>query len=95
VGQDGYRHHEGPSPDQIAARTRWFDQYVEALNARSIISEPGTGTHACPCYQELTLDGRRQFEICPVCGSEDDGQDDQDADTVRGGPNSSISLTEA
>lgn len=34
-------------------------------------------------------------EICDICFWEDDGQDDQDADEVRGGPNGSLSLTEA
>lgn len=35
------------------------------------------------------------FECCPVCYWEDDGQDDEDADVVRGGPNASLSLSEA
>ena len=35
------------------------------------------------------------FGICPVCHWEDDGQDDHDADTVRGGPNYSLSLSDA
>jgi hypothetical protein len=35
------------------------------------------------------------FEICPVCFWEDDGQDDHDADVVRGGPNRSLSLRDA
>lgn len=43
----------------------------------------------------LTLDERGGFEICPVCFWEDDGQDDHDADVVRGGPNAELSLTEA
>jgi len=30
-----------------------------------------------------------------VCFWEDDGQDDHDADEVRGGPNGSLSLTDA
>jgi hypothetical protein len=33
--------------------------------------------------------------MCPVCYWEDDGQDDLDADIVRGGPNKNLSLTEA
>lgn len=33
--------------------------------------------------------------MCPVCYWEDDGQDDADADTVRGGPNGGLSLSEA
>jgi hypothetical protein len=38
---------------------------------------------------------RGAFDICPVCFWEDDGQDDHDADDVRGGPNASLSLTDA
>ena len=49
----------------------------------------------CPCCFNLTLDVRAGFEICPMCGWEDDGQDDHDADVVRGGPNGRLSLTEA
>ncbi|WP_410052205.1 CPCC family cysteine-rich protein [Bradyrhizobium sp. SZCCHNS30582] len=41
------------------------------------------------------LGERGGFEICPVCYWEDDGQDDHDADLVRGGPNGALSLTEA
>ncbi len=50
---------------------------------------------ACPCCRCLTLGERHKFEICPVCFWEDDGQDDRDADVVRGGPNGSLSLTAA
>ena len=49
----------------------------------------------CPCCRCLTLRARGAFEICLVCAWEDDGQDDADADVVRGGPNGDISLTEA
>ena len=38
---------------------------------------------------------RSAYEICPVCFWEDDGQDDHDADHVRGGPNGTLSLTAA
>lgn len=49
----------------------------------------------CPCCRNLTLRERGACEVCLVCGWEDDGQDDADADDVRGGPNGDISLTEA
>ena len=39
--------------------------------------------------------GRMSYEICGLCDWEDDGQDDDDADQVIGGPNSDYSLTEA
>ncbi|WP_225980614.1 CPCC family cysteine-rich protein [Micromonospora sp. B006] len=86
---------EGLSADELARRTRWFEQYVEALNQRSVVAEAGGEPYACPCCRHPTLEGRGQFEICFACGWEDDGQDDEDADTVRGGPNGSLSLTDA
>jgi len=49
----------------------------------------------CPCCFYRTLTARGDFQICPVCFWEDDGQDDHDADVVRGGPNAALSLTEA
>ena len=52
-------------------------------------------TYRCPCCHALTLQGRGGFEICPVCYWEDDGQDDHDADEVRGGPNGTLSLSAA
>ena len=52
-------------------------------------------TYRCPCCGYKTLHGRAGFEICPVCFWEDDGQDDHDADEVRGGPNGDLSLAAA
>jgi Cysteine-rich CPCC len=49
----------------------------------------------CPCCRFKTLCGRAQNEICKVCFWEDDGQDDHDANEVRGGPNGTISLSRA
>ena len=49
----------------------------------------------CPCCGCRTLTGRAAFQMCPVCWWEDDGQDDADADVVRGGPNGALSLTDA
>ncbi|MFF7205442.1 CPCC family cysteine-rich protein [Streptomyces sp. NPDC008141] len=55
----------------------------------------GEGPYACPCCKLPTLDARVEWEICHECGWEDDGQDDLNADEVRGGPNGSDSLTDA
>ena len=49
----------------------------------------------CPCCGLPTIDAQGQNDVCPECGWEDDGQDDADADVVRGGPNGARSLTEA
>lgn len=51
--------------------------------------------YPCPCCGELTLFERGGDEICTVCKWHDDGQDDHDADVVRGGPNELLSLTQA
>jgi len=52
-------------------------------------------SYRCPCCGYNTLRERGGYEICPVCFWEDDGQDEDDADTVRGGPNGGLSLTQA
>lgn len=49
----------------------------------------------CPCCGYPTLKRRAEFDICPLCCWEDDGQDDDAADAVWGGPNADYSLTEA
>jgi len=51
--------------------------------------------YSCPCCRYKTLEERGVYDICQICFWEDDGQDDHDADDVRGGPNYSLSLTEA
>ena len=49
----------------------------------------------CLCCGSLTLSAQGTFELCPVCWWQDDGQDEGDADVVRGGPNGLLSLTAA
>ena len=49
----------------------------------------------CPCCGYRTLPERGVGEMCRRCLWTDDGQDDEDADVVRGGPNEELSLTEA
>jgi hypothetical protein len=53
------------------------------------------GPYRCPCCGFITLAERAAFEICDVCYWEDDGQDEHDADEVRGGPNHDLSLRQA
>lgn len=48
-----------------------------------------------PLLSLQNLYGRAGYEICKVCFWEDDGQDDHDADDVRGGPNGVLSLKQA
>ena len=59
------------------------------------MSEHKTIYHPCPWCGSLTIAEPGGFEICPVCFWEDDGQGDADADKVLGGPNGSLSLSQA
>jgi hypothetical protein len=61
----------------------------------NVIKSPSAGPYACPCCHFVTLSERGGDVICQVCFWHDDGQDDHDADEIRGGPNYSLSLTEA
>ena len=79
-----------PTPEELARRAAWFNAYTARLN-----SQPTDLPLRCPCCGCRTLDARCDFDICRVCFWEDDGQDDHDAEEVRGGPNGSLSLQEA
>ena len=79
-----------PSPEEHARRLAWFAKQSARLG-----SQPPNLPLRCPCCGCKTLSARTAFEICEVCFWEDDGQDDGDADEFRGGPNGSLSLTEA
>lgn len=74
-----------PSPGVV-----WFEAYTARLDV-----QPTGLPLRCPCCGCKTLAERGGFELCPVCYWEDDGQDDYDADVVRGGPNGSLSLNAA
>jgi hypothetical protein len=74
---------------QITKQNRHISQF------RNVVSGPEAVPYACPCCHFLTLPSRGGDEICPVCFWHDDGQDDHDANDVRGGPNYSLSLTKA
>jgi len=77
--------------DERKGRVGWFDGYVTALES----VPPSALPIRCLCCFCRTMESRAGFEICPVCFWEDDGQDDHDADVVRGGPNGRLSLTAA
>lgn len=66
------------------------------MNSRDVVAPYSKqAAYWCPCCHFLTLHERGHFEICAVCFWEDDGQDDHDADEVRGGPNGELSLAQA
>ena len=78
------------------SKLSWFENYTKGLfqSVRKPPREDGS-LYPCPCCGYKTLSERGGFKICPVCFWEDDGQDDAEADLVRGGPNYSLSLTQA
>jgi hypothetical protein len=78
------------SPEELARREAWFNEYTERLD-----SQPPQLPLRCPCCRCKSLTKRGEFEVCPICYWEDDGQDDHDADVIRGGPNRRLSLTQA
>ena len=49
----------------------------------------------CLCCGFLTLERPEAQALCPVCWWQDDGQDDSDADVVRGTVNGALSLAVA
>lgn len=79
-----------PTPEELARRLAWFAEYTARLE-----NQPCRLPLRCPCCGCRTLDERGFYEICPVCFWEDDGQDEHDADVVRGGPNGLLSLSQA
>jgi hypothetical protein len=84
-----------PSSEELKLRRQWFDWYIEHQARNSVRRPPEGGPYRCPCCGCRTLEQRGGSDICPVCFWEDDGQDDQDAEVVRGGPNGSLSLAQA
>ena len=79
-------------------RRQWTEEQQAALNQRRVLfatryqhitlnKRHRVNRTACPCCGYPTLSERGRYEICGLCFWEDDGQDDDDADTCRGGPN--------
>jgi hypothetical protein len=56
---------------------------------------PASPAVRCLCCGYQTLSRPGSFALCPVCWWQDDGQDDADADVVRGTVNGRLSLTMA
>jgi hypothetical protein len=79
----------------LGNRRKFFDSYGVLPNEQQTELPPRAIRFSCPCCGYPTLGERGGCEICELCWWEDDGQDDIDADKVRGGPNHHYSLTEA
>ncbi len=96
----GGAHHDHSEADSNAREslavahqpTDWLHQYTSLKN---VIAAVGDVLYTCPCCGHTTLSERGSYEICDECGWEDDGQDNHDSASVRGGPNGGLSLDEA
>lgn len=49
--------------------------------------------NTCPACGYPSIQERTSWKLCPICWWEDDGQDEEHADEVWGGPNGDWSLT--
>ncbi len=82
--------------EEIEKQKKWIEWYIDKLKNYSVVqpTQEDVAYH-CPCCGYKTLSERGRYEICPVCFWEDDGQDEEDKDVIRGGPNGKLSLTQA
>lgn len=78
---------------QLSARREYFNRYLPKLKGADRRNDIKNLGNSCPSCGYPTLDERCSWDICSICFWEDDGQDDEDADKVFGGPNSNYSLT--
>jgi hypothetical protein len=72
--------------DRVLKRRSQFDLYLKINNINLF---------TCPSCGFPTLSERNGYEICTICDWEDDGQDDNDATEVFGGPNGDLSLNDS
>lgn len=73
-----------------------WGEYIGQKAEEGAVEGPRGVRYSCPCCGYPTLEEKRpSWEICNLCGWEDDGQDDPKADEVWGGPNYYLSLAQA
>ena len=78
---------------QLSARREYFNRHLPKLKGADRRNDIKNLGNSCPSCGYPTLEERCSWEICTICFWEDDGQDDEDADNVFGGPNGDYSLT--
>jgi len=75
-------------------RREYFNCYLPRIIGSDRRTDLKGLSNSCPSCGYPTLDERCTWDICSICFWEDDGQDDQDANQVLGGPNGDYSLTQ-
>ena len=79
-----------------AEHEQWLNWYMDKLEHHSVRStRTSSPSYRCPCCAYKTLCSRGHYDRCEVCGWQDDGQDEEDAFTERGGVNGFTSLVQA
>jgi hypothetical protein len=71
------------------------NDYLERQTGLQISTGKPTRLEACPCCGWRTIEKRYDFEICTVCWWEDDGQDNDQTESMIGSPNDGLSITNA
>ena len=84
-----------PNPEELERRNDWFERYVDRIAEAGERDPVLDGRFACPCCGRPPIEAPAEYDICPLCFWEDDGQDDPRAAEVWGGPNHRYSLAEA
>lgn len=102
--------HQAPESDELIAAARAALDAVESYDVpelpeqaarlaewrrRHMLYVAGELRVRCPCCCYRTRGTPGDYGICDICFWEDDAQDDPEADAVWGGPNGSLSLTQA
>jgi hypothetical protein len=78
-----------------SARAQLREHQALQATLQNVYAPEAGGPYTCPCCGSLTLPSRGNYDLCPECDWEDDGQDDHDSTLVRFGPNGGLSLDAA
>lgn len=76
-------------------RHEWKTARAFQESLKSVYAAETAEPYSCPCCGHRTLPSRGNYDLCPECDWEDDGQDNHDSALIRGGPNGLLSLDNA
>ncbi|WP_081768446.1 CPCC family cysteine-rich protein [Hymenobacter swuensis] len=80
---------------ELQQRRQFFAAYFPKIDCcLNQLKHEAAKLNTCPACGYPTLGERAGYEICSICEWEDDGQDDEAADEIWGGPNGNYSLTQ-
>lgn len=85
----------GAHPESEDERARREKESRFQASLRHVRAGSEGGPYTCPCCGHRTLPSRGNYDLCPECNWEGDGQDDHDSHLIRLGPNGGLSLDAA